>query len=128
MSDRRIWVLVVDDNYSSRKLLAAKLHRDGFQVLLGEDGERAIEIIKFCTPDCILLDILMPKMHGHAFLTKIREKNKNLPVIIMSGIEKKPELVATMENLGIDGWFTKPLDFKGISKRIKEIVERPQPG
>ncbi len=123
MSDRRIWVLVVDDNNSSRKLLAAKLRRDGFEVLLGKDGEEALEIVKYCTPDCILLDILMPKMHGHALLTKIREQNKSLPVMIMSGIEKKPELVATMENLGIDGWFPKPLKFKKISKRIKEVVE-----
>ena len=129
MSDRKIWVLVVDDNYSSRKLLAFKLHKDGFQVLLGKDGKQALEIIQFCTPDCILLDVLMPKMHGHTLLTKIREKNKSLPVIIMTGIEKQPKLVATIENLGISGWYTKPLDFKGISKRIKEIVvEESQPG
>ncbi len=122
MHDRKIWVLVVEDEEMPRKIVAKQLHDNGFEVICAENGEVAMEIIRYCTPDCILLDMLMPKMHGHAFLMQLRQKNQSLPVIVMSAIESKPDLVATMESLGIVGWLSKPFDSEKILKLIMTAV------
>jgi CheY-like chemotaxis protein len=122
MSEKKIWVLLVEDNKLVRKLKSIQLHKAGFQMLVAEDGEKALDILEFCTPDCILLDILMPKMHGHAFLKALRKKNMHLPVIILSEIEKDDKLVTTMENLGIHGWVSKRTSDLEIAELIKKAV------
>ena len=122
MCEKKIWVLLVEDNKLVRKLKSMQLHKAGFQILLAEDGEKALDILEFCTPDCILLDILMPKMHGHAFLTALRKKDVQLPVIIVSEIQKDDKLVTTMENLGIQGWVSKRTSDQEIAELIKKAV------
>ena len=122
MSETKKWVMIIDDASASRKITANYLHKNGFQVILAEDGEQASNILKYCTPDCILLDIVMPKMHGHAFLSQLRENNKELPVIVISAVKDQPALVATMEKLGITGWFQKPNNSEEVTKRIREVV------
>ena len=127
MSERQIWVLLVEDNKLVRKLRSMQLHKAGFQMLSAEDGEKALEMLAFCKPDCILLDILMPKMHGYAFLEKLRKKQKHLPVIVVSDIEKNPKLVATMERLGIQGWISKQTSDREIARLIHEVVSSSAP-
>jgi len=121
MSEEKIWVLLVEDNKLVRKLRSLQLHKAGFQMLSAEDGVKALEMLEFCSPDCILLDILMPKMHGYAFLEKLRKKEKHLPVIVVSDIEKNPKLVATMERLGIQGWISKQTPDTEIAKLIHKV-------
>ena len=127
MPENKIWVLLVEDNKLIRKLKGKQLHKAGFQMLLAEDGEKAMTLLECCTPDCILLDILMPKMHGHAFLEGLRKKNKDVPVIIFSGIHKDPKLVATMKGLGIQGWISKQTPDMEIAEHIKNAVEATGP-
>ena len=122
MADEKIWILIVEDDATSRIILANQLHKKGFEVICAEDGEQAAEIIKYCAPDCILLDLIMPRMHGHAFLSLLRENDQNLPVVVMSAIENQPDLVATMEKVGIRGWISKPVDPEEVARKISEIV------
>jgi CheY-like chemotaxis protein len=124
---KKIWVLLVEDNKLVRKLKSMQLHKAGFQMLVAEDGEKALDILKLCTPDCILLDILMPKMHGHAFLTALRKKDKRLPVIIMSEVQRDDKLVTTMENLGIQGWASKRTSDREIAELIKKAASTSDP-
>ena len=126
MPEKRIWVLVVEDNKLVRRVKTMQLNKTGFQMLAAENGEQALDILKCCTPDCILLDILMPKMHGHAFLSELRKKNKQIPVIVMSEINKDDKLVATMENLGIQGWISKRMSDLETAELIKKVVGASQ--
>ncbi len=123
MPDGKIWVLIIDDNLLVRRLTGKLLRKQGFEILLAEGGEDAMRLIELCTPDCILLDVLMPKIHGHAFLSKLRKTNKTLPVIIVSGIEQQPALVSAIEALSIAGWIPKPGNPKEIAKMIRKAVE-----
>jgi CheY-like chemotaxis protein len=127
MSEKKIWVLLVEDNKLIRKLRSLQLYKAGFQMLSAEDGVKALEMLEYCSPDCILLDILMPKMHGYAFLEKLRKKEQSLPVIVVSDIDKNPKLVATMERLGIQGWISKQTSDKEIAKLIHKAVSPSDP-
>ena len=122
MSDGKIWVLIVDDSLVVRKLTGKLLRKEGFEILLAENGEKAMDMVEFCTPDCILLDVLMPKVHGQAFLSWLRKRDKTLPVFVVSGLEGQPGLVAAMEALSIAGWIPKPGNPKIMAKMIREAV------
>ena len=124
MANQKIWVLIVDDNLIVRKTTGKLLRKEGFEILFAENGEEAMGLIELCTPDCILLDVLMPKVHGQNFLSWLRKKHKDLPVIIVSGIEQKPALVSAMKQLGITGWISKPANPKEVAKRIWEVMRR----
>ena len=122
MKNDKKWILMVEDDSTSRIILANQLHKKGFEVICAEDGEQALEVLKYCTPDCTLLDLMMPRMHGHAFLSLLREKDRDLPVIVMSTITDKPDLVATMEKIGIQGWIPKPFNPDEVEEKINEII------
>lgn len=117
MSDQKLWVMVVDDDELNREIVAKNLNKKGFQVICAPGGEEGMEILRFCTPDCIILDLLMPKVHGHAFLSWLRKKNQTLPVVIMSGV-KDPAVQATLEKLGISGWLGKPIRSDEVEAEI----------
>lgn len=123
MADGKQWVLLVEDNFMVSNVLATELNREGFQVICAANGAEAKERIEFCTPDCILLDLLMPKVHGHAFLADFRKRDKETPVIITSSVEEQPRLVATIEQLGIHGWAQKPVDGKRLKSLIEDALE-----
>lgn len=55
MPDRKIWILVVDDNLVVRKTTGKLLRKEGFEIILAEDGEEAMGLFELCTPDCVLL-------------------------------------------------------------------------
>jgi len=123
MSEKKIWVLLVEDNILVRKLKSMQLHETGFQMLSAEDGEKALEILEFCRPDCILLDILMPRMRGNDFLAELRKKDTEIPVIVMSEIHKEDKLVASMERLGVQGWISKQTSHSETAELIKNAVQ-----
>ncbi len=123
MIKEKIWVLIIEDEITSRGILATLLNKKGFDIICADNGKHAIDIIKYCAPDCIMLDLIMPKMHGQAFLTKLRETDKDTPVIIMSAIDNQPALVTTLESIGIQGWMPKPVDPELAAQKIKEAVE-----
>jgi DNA-binding response OmpR family regulator len=128
MTKENIWILIIEDEITSRGIIASLLNRKGFDIICADNGKHAIDILKYCAPDCILLDLIMPRMHGQAFLTKLRETDKHTPVIIMSAISDQPALVATLEHIGIQGWMPKPVDPELAAQKIKELVEAKRKG
>ena len=122
MAERKTWVLIIEDDITSRGILASLLNRKGFDIICADNGKHATEILQYCVPDCILLDLIMPRMHGQAFLSTLRGTNRDTPVIVMSAIDNQPALVATIENIGIQGWMTKPVDPEDAAQKIREAV------
>lgn len=122
---RKVLILIIEDDFTSCNTIAKMLFKKEYNVICAENGEEAINIMKTCVPNCILLDLLMPKMHGHAFLTLLRKTNQNLPVIIMSAVETQPVLLVTIKKLGISGWLSKPIRGKKLLELIENVV-RPE--
>jgi CheY-like chemotaxis protein len=81
-------ILVVEDEKQYRNLLNLKLRSAGYQVLLAEDGEKALNLVKNAKIDLILLDLVMPNMSGHNFFYKmVNELKMNIPTIIITNSE-----------------------------------------
>lgn len=75
-------ILVVDDEQSIRFLYREELEEDGYNVITASDGEEALRKVQKERPDLITLDIRMPGMDGIEVLHRIREMDKNIPVIM----------------------------------------------
>ncbi|MBN2720271.1 MAG: response regulator [Proteobacteria bacterium] len=84
MSDeeKKHTILVVDDEESVRLLYKEELEEEGYSVITAEDGEEAIKKVSLHRPDLITLDIRMPGMDGIEVLHRIREMDKDIPVIM----------------------------------------------
>ncbi|MFL5294729.1 MAG: response regulator, partial [Myxococcales bacterium] len=81
MADR---VLVVDDEQSLRKVLAATLQREGYEVSVCANGEEAIAALDRDGADVVVTDLVMPKMDGLTLLRKVVARHPDVPVIVVT--------------------------------------------
>ncbi len=110
-----IKVLLVDDEDDFRKLLAFWLESKGYLVITACNGEEALIKAKAENPEIIFMDLNMPVMDGADALKKLREFNKEVPVIIISAYVDDRKAKEAMQ-LGISGVFYKGKDFQeGLS-------------
>lgn len=123
MVKEKIRVLLVDDEIDFIQTMRFWLISKGYAVVTATDGESAIKIIKEETADIIFLDLNMPVMDGLETLKKIREFNKDLPVIIISAYIEDKQKMKEINACGISGVFYKGKDFaEGLA--ILEVALR----
>jgi len=75
-------ILIVDDEEAQRMLYEAEITDMGYEVVLARDGVEAVDKVRQQKPDAVVLDLMMPNMHGLDALRKILSLNPNIPVII----------------------------------------------
>ena len=113
-------ILVVDDNPVMRVLCSRVLTRDGYQVLLAEDGVEALRLLKEQPADLVLLDVMMPGLSGFDVLEAVRRlyPRSRLPVLMVTAKDQSNEVVRAFK-LGADDYITKPLDVPVMMARIR---------
>jgi DNA-binding response OmpR family regulator/DNA-binding CsgD family transcriptional regulator len=117
---RRDTVLVVDDTPETLSLLTDTLNSEGFTVLIATDGNAALELIDFVTPDLILMDAVMPGMTGFETCKRLKRDKllSNLPVIFMTGLSQTEHVIEGLASGGVD-YVTKPLVLDVLLARIR---------
>ena len=90
-------IFIVDDNLVNRKLLAAILTKEGYELLEAEDGEEAVELAFREIPDLILLDIMMSKKDGYEVCAELKgdDRTANIPVIFLSAMTQAEDKIRT---------------------------------
>ncbi|HEY9700202.1 MAG TPA: adenylate/guanylate cyclase domain-containing protein [Trichocoleus sp.] len=118
-------VLVVDDNEMNRDLLSRRLQRQGHQVKMAEDGQRALEQLRLEQFDLILLDIMMPVMNGYQVLEHLKtDPNlRHIPVIMISALDDIDSVVRCIE-LGAEDYLFKPFNPILLKARIGACLEK----
>ncbi|NOR23013.1 MAG: response regulator [Desulforhopalus sp.] len=114
-------VLVVDDDQEMRDLLGNLLEGEGYEVILGSNGEEAIELAEKENPQVILLDFEMPGIDGIEACKRLKsgEKTASIPIIMITAYKnKKPDAIEA----GADDFVNKPFDPTELSIRIKTIL------
>ncbi|MGE5403977.1 MAG: ATP-binding protein [Candidatus Saccharibacteria bacterium] len=109
-------VLVVDDDANIRRLLKIELELQKYQVFEASSGIEAISQARTCHPDLILMDVMMPDMNGFdvASVLKNNAETANIPIFIISVVEDR----AKGYRIGIDGYFSKPIDTALLLEQI----------
>ena len=115
-------VLVVDDDKNICELLRLYLEKEGYGVILANDGEEAVVKFNALKPDIILLDIMLPSMDGWQVCREIRKKS-NVPIIMVTAKQETFDKVLGLE-LGADDYIVKPFETKEVIARIKAVYRR----
>ena len=112
-------LLIVDDNELNRDMLARRLERKGFEVVLADGAEQLTQRLKEGGIDIVLLDIEMPEISGLEALKKLRETYSpiELPVIMVTAKNQSEDIVKALD-LGANDYVTKPIDFAVTLARI----------
>lgn len=120
MTEQTFSILVVDDNPVTRVLCSRVLTRDGYRVLLAEDGIEALRLIKEEPVDLVLLDVMMPGLSGFDVLEAVRKlyPSNRLRVLMVTAKDQSEDVVKAFK-LGADDYITKPLDVPIMMARIK---------
>lgn len=115
-------VLMVDDEERMRLLMEAYLKREGLQVILAENGKRALEKFKENQVDLVVLDIMMPLMDGWTVCRELR-KISNVPIIMLTARGEDEDQLLGFQ-LGTDSYVTKPVSPKILVAKIKALLRR----
>ena len=113
-------IMVVDDDKMVGMMVCKSLEKFGdFKTHFFEDPQKAIKKVPKLKPDMIILDWTMPQLSGLHFLLQIRrdEKTKHVPVFMLTGKSQGADFETACQ-AGVDGYLTKPIDFKALNERI----------
>jgi two-component system response regulator CssR len=115
-------IYLVEDEKSLNILLERYLQLEGYKVTTFSDGDSALQKIKDM-PDLWILDIMLPGADGYELIKKIKDNNKNTPVIFMSARNEELDRVVGLE-LGSDDYLSKPFLPRELVIRTNKLMER----
>lgn len=115
-------VLIADDNEDVRELVGIAL--DGYRLSFADDGEQALESVRRQQPDLVVLDIMMPRMDGFAFLEAIQrdETVRFLKVVVLSAKTMKDDMLKGF-SLGAIDYLTKPFRTDVLRAKVDRLVQ-----
>jgi OmpR family response regulator RpaB len=122
MGEKAKKILVVEDNTTLATMLEYLLKGEGYEVLVTEDAEKALEEFKRMHPDLIISDIMLPKTDGFEF-AKIVHRSSDVPVIILTALGGE-ENRNRGEDVGAVDFITKPFDPMDLLHRVKAVLEK----
>ena len=118
-------LLIIDDEELIRKMVALWFEREGFFVLTADNGSEGLRLAIQQKPDVVLLDIMMPGLHGFEVCRKIREQPQlsNTIVIMTSGKSYKPDIDKAKE-LGANDYLIKPTDSANLLSVVNKHLAK----
>jgi two-component system response regulator PilR (NtrC family) len=119
-------VLVVDDERSMRELLTIVLKRDGYEVLVADDGERAIDVLKKQRVDILITDIRMPQMSGVDVLREAKRIDPEIISIVMTAFASTDTAVEALRLGAADYVHKSPSAANELRLRVRKELERKQ--
>jgi two-component system KDP operon response regulator KdpE len=123
-SDKRAGrVLIVDDDYSLRRVLHTTLFSSGFDVNEASTGEEALAIARVVRYDVILLDLRMPGKGGLEICRELRRQFPRVAILILTVSDEEDEKVAALDS-GADDYITKPFQMRELAARVRSAVRR----
>lgn len=121
---KRAHILVVDDEPRMVSFIRMNLDLDGYQISEAYDGVTALDAIRTKLPDCVLLDVMMPRQDGFETLRKLREFS-NVPVIMLTAKGEERDIILGLES-GADDYVTKPFAPRILNSRIRAVLRRQE--
>jgi len=120
-------ILVVDDDAKVRKLMRRILTAENHDIEEAEDGSQAYTLANSYQPDVILLDVMMPKMHGFQAATKLKdnERTREIPIIMVTALDDRQSRVRAL-SIGVEEFITKPIEPNELRLRVRNLVRLKQ--
>lgn len=118
-------LLIVEDNPVNQKLLLMVLRPHGYQLFTAADGEEAVVAARELRPDLILMDLQLPRMNGFCAAQEIKNDPATASTLIVAlTAHAMAEERARAEQLGFDGYITKPVNTRTFPAQVREILDQ----
>lgn len=116
-------ILLVEDNRPLSEWLSRTLQRDRYAVDCAYDGEEANYVLRTQTYDLIILDLALPRMEGEEVLRRLRARDDNVPVLILTARDTLQGRINGLDG-GADDYMAKPFDVAELEARIRVLLRR----
>ena len=120
-------VLIVEDEESMLEGLAHNFRFEGYEVLTAKTGPEGLKLALKQKPDVILLDIMLPEKDGFTVLKELRQRHRDIPVLVMTARNFEADVLKGFD-LGADDYVTKPFGIKELMARVKRLLSRGTAG
>ncbi|MBM4279786.1 MAG: response regulator [Deltaproteobacteria bacterium] len=122
--------LVVEDDDAIRTLLTRVLRADGLVVEAAGDGRTALALMRRRRPDLVVLDAMLPEIHGFEICAAIKKSEQwsAIPVLMISAVFRGFDNARTIQEVhGADVFIEKPFDLRHVRHVVADLLQRPQP-
>jgi len=118
-------ILIVDDEEDIQELLKFNLTKEGYEVLLAGNGEKALESARNKNPQLIVLDLMLPGIDGLNVCKKLKNEPKtaSIPIVMLTAKGEESDIVTGLE-IGADDYVTKPFSPKVLIARIRKLLRK----
>ena len=116
-------ILIVEDEEGMLDGLAHNFRYEGYDVLTAKTGQEGLRMALKQKPDAVLLDIMLPEKDGFTVLKELRQRHKEIPVLVMTARNFEADVLKGFD-LGADDYVTKPFSIKEVMARVKRLVAR----
>lgn len=116
-------ILIIDDEPELCKIVQVRLAANGYEAISAENGLEGLNKAVKENPGLILLDVMMPKMHGFDVLLKLKERpeTKSIPVVMLTAKDDK-ESVSKAKSLGAKDYITKPFNREALMDTVRKYL------
>ncbi len=123
MAERKLDILLAEDDPNLSMLLTDYLQSEGFEVTMCKDGQAALDAFTARTFDLCLFDVMLPKMDGFTLARSVREQNKEIPILFITARSLKEDKLEGY-GIGADDYITKPFDAEELLWKIRAVIRR----
>jgi two-component system, OmpR family, response regulator VicR len=120
---KRNRILYVEDDDTLGYITSENLERKGYEVILSQDGESALQLFRKEPFDLCLLDIMLPKLDGFTLARIIRQENEEIPIIFISAKTLTEDKIEGLL-LGADDYIVKPFNIEELTLKIEVFLRR----
>ena len=118
-------ILVVEDEHKIANSIKKGLEQENFSVDIVFDGESALDMAETEEYDCIVLDLMLPKINGVQVCSQLRKDENHTPIIMLTAKSELEDKVHGL-TMGADDYLTKPFAFEELLARIRALLRRPK--
>lgn len=116
-------ILLVDDDPGIRLSVQRALEFEGYRVTTAEDGEAALVAIAAAQPDCVILDISMPRLDGLGVCRRLRQDGNDIPILVLTARQQVADRVSGLD-AGADDYLAKPFALEELLARVRALLRR----
>ncbi len=118
-------ILLVEDNELNRDMLSRRLKRQGFEVILAEDGQSGLELAHSESPDLILMDMSLPVLDGWEATRRLKadERTHHIPIMALTAHAMPDDRNQAFE-AGCDDYGTKPVEMPELLRKISVLLNK----
>lgn len=116
-------ILIVEDEATLAEAVAYSLGQEGFETVVANEGQGALDTFEQRNPDLIVLDLMLPNINGWDLFKAFRKQRPNVPVLMLTARAEEADRVAGLE-MGADDYITKPFSMRELVARVRTVLRR----